>query len=247
MKSLFVIATFSLLFISCQKNSSRPSIPDTPRDSTNIPKDSSVKNKDSIPSAKDSIRIYEGLVFSAIEPDDRNQYFSTIDTSFKTPKSLRDLTASQIKNIDIVYIHDYNKDKPGFIDPIESSKNPIPTEGDIYANPALDSSINTLYYSMPWTDQMKKSDFDSVKAHPYLFKRYFDGLYLVGGGAIFPAGTIIMGWWTQPELTYGLVIGFKNEKSGKRGLIYIRNDQDHGWPNFPETGFRTHVDIIKEK
>jgi hypothetical protein len=160
---------------------------------------------------------------------------------------LRDLTTNQIKNIDIVYYHDYDRDMPGFIDPILSSTNPIPNAGDIYANPALDSSVKTLYYALPYTDQLKKSDFDSVKAHPNLFTSYFKKLEpTAASGPIFPAGTVV-GAWYNLQLTKGLVIGFKNEKSGKRGLIYIRPDQDHGWPDFAETGFRTHVDIIKEK
>jgi len=230
MKVIVCIAIGVLCCFACKKNDSRPNTPTTPKDSTiNVKK-----------TYKDSVYIYDSLIFSAITAN--NKFFSTFDTSFKSPTSLTNLTASQIRNIDIVFAYDYYRDYPCFLDPTFSSTNPIPAEGDIYGNPALDSSIKTSYYRT----YMDIHDFDSVTVHPYLFNEYFKDLTKVTA-PYWPDGAIVGNPFYNFALSKGMVLGFTNDKSGKRGFMFIRYDQDHGWPSFPETGFRTHVDIVKEK
>jgi hypothetical protein len=222
MKSIMPFLIMIIGFIACKKDNSSKNVTKT---------------------AKDSVTVYEGLTFSAINPNDQNQYFSTIDSSFKISLGKTALTATQLKNVDIIYIHDYNTDSPGFMDPVSASTNRIPTEADIYYYPALDSSISTAFY----VTSMIKTDFDSVKLHPYLFSSYFQDAVVAQGSILFPVGSIIGDPYVNVNLSKEMVIGFMNVKSGKHGFIYVRPDQDSGWPQFAITGFRTKVDIIKEK
>ncbi len=220
---------------------------------TSCSKDSQSKthqNPDSTTSTQAAnIKVYDSLVFNAVENE--NQYFSTIDSSVTYPKSYDSLTASQIKNIDILYIHDYNYDKPGFMNPYIAAQQWYWND-DVYYYPWLSSSVNSELY----LTTLDSNQFDSARrVDGYLNNCFNDSNRVhLSKSQIFPAGGIVGGrnsmqpdWYVNYDLAKGKVFGFYNVGTGKKGLILIRYDQENGWPDFPVTGFRTKVDILKEK
>lgn len=200
-------------------------------------------NTISNPTEQDKPVVYEGVRFSAINFLDNDQSFSTFDTSFKTPIQIYQLLPQQKKNVDILYIHDYLYDEPGFMDPYTAAQEWY-WNSDIYYHPELDSSVKTIFY----VTNLNKLQFDSVKSNSTFFDKYFTGEYIhLAPHDIFPPGSCIGGRGGYSDLKRGRIFAFKNEFSGKRGFLYIRDDQENGWPDFAVNSFSTKVDITKEK
>jgi hypothetical protein len=179
------------------------------------------------------------------------QYFSTFDTSFKHPLAQSSMTPQQIKNIDLVYIYNSDEWQPGFIDPITASQH---NYWDDYYSPWLDSSVQTNFY----ITTLSPDNFTQAKSNPALIASYFGDstkMRLAPNG-VFPLGTCIGGrqvagnndpvFGIDTHLQLDEVFGFKNVKSGKRGLIHISAQQEKDWP-VPVMDHNTTVDIIKEK
>jgi hypothetical protein len=238
MQTILRLTIYSCLFLcgySCEKDAASNS------NNGNIGSSQTTQAK--------NIQAFDSLVFNAVEDED--QYFSTFDTSFHGPTSQYDLSATQIKNVDILYIHDYNYDKPGFMNPYIASQEWYWND-DVYYYPWLDSSVNSSWY----LTKLNSDEFDSAKKYDGVFEKYFNdtAVIKITSSSIFPDGGIIGGrtnvyatWGVNGDLVRTKIFAFKNVASGKRGFLRIRGDQEEGWPDFPITGFRTKVDIIKEK
>jgi hypothetical protein len=195
---------------------------------------------------------YDSVIFSTGGYGDAGQFFSTFDTSVHSPVPLYDLSASQLKNIDLMYIYNFDYDLPGFIDPVTASSSQW--YWNDYYTPSLDSSVQTLYY----VTNLTASECVAAKSNPALIETYFKDSTRVGEpvAGIFPAGTCLGGRvggtganlnvGADPSLELDKVFGFVNVKSGKKGLLHIRGAQSYGWPN-GITDFHTAVDIIREK
>ncbi|MCW3465118.1 hypothetical protein [Chitinophaga nivalis] len=199
--------------------------------------------KDKTPPISERIIIYDNLVFSALKFYDQNQYFSTFDTSFKRPKGKSDLTETQLKNVDILYFYDWEDSKHGFMDPKTAGKEWY-WNNKYYYYPWLSGSKQTVFY----TTELKGEDFIKVKSDPGLFDTYFKDT-VIAKHPVFPDGSCIGGRSTldMKDLARGQVWALKSSASGKRSFLYIRADQEHGWPDYPIKGFSVKVDIITEK
>ena len=179
------------------------------------------------------------------------QYFSTFDTSFKSPLWQYSMTPAQLKNVDLMYIYNSDWQQPGFIDPLTAS---VHQYWDDYYSPWMDSSVQTNFYITTLTVE----NFDSVKSNPSLLRTYFaDSTKIrLAPNAVFPLGTCIGGRQSAGGIdpVFGMdtqfkldeVFGFKNVTSGKLGLIHISPNQESSWP-VPLTDHNTVVDIVKEK
>jgi hypothetical protein len=111
---------------------------------------------------------------------------------------------------------------------------------DIYYFPWLATSKKTEFLSTPLTT----AEFNEAKNYPTSFANSFKDTIRPQHG-IFPHGSTI-GGRIYNKLTKGQVWALIFN-DGKKGLLLIRQDQDQGWPDFASTGFRTRVDLIREK
>lgn len=234
MREVFILTIFLSLIIGCSKG------PDQTLDIIPVPPQRDSLKPDSVTNSKPaSLYIYEGLVFSAHSLFDQNQYFSTFDTSFKTPKPRNKLDSNQLRNVDIIYIHDYDYMEPGFMDPITASKRWY-WDGPIYHFPWLANSKKVEFFKTELTED----HFKKAKADPTLLTAYFKDTVRTEHH-IFPPGSCI-GGRIYNSLQSQQVWALKFE-GGKRGLLFILKNQDSGWPIFASTGWRTRIDIIREK
>lgn len=168
-------------------------------------------------------------------------YFST-DGSMQVPVDSNQAKTMAGK-IDLTFIYNFDYKEPGFLDPVARSKD---WYWDEYYQPWLSSAIENRFYSTT----LSKSDFDAAQKDQSKIGAYFSlSTTVLAPHAIFPTGSCVGGRQSfSPNsvlLEKGLVLGFKNTVSGKRGLIYIRTDQPSGWP-YPISTFNTKVDIIRE-
>ncbi len=179
------------------------------------------------------------------------QFFSSFDTSFKTPLPQYSMSAAQIKNVDLMFIYNTDQFQPGFIDPVTASKH---WYWDDYYSPWLDSSVQTNFY----ITTLDVESFNAAGKNPSLLSSYFKDSTKVrlAPNPVFPAGTCIGGrldaasndpvFGIDTHLAKDEIFGFKNVKSGKVGLIHISPNQENGWPA-PIMDHNTKVDIVKEK
>ncbi len=218
MKLKIIFLSISLIFLtSCESN------------------DETTTNTDS--GNTTDVQVFTELIFTP-----ENAYFST-NGSMTTP--VNSDQAQQISDeIDITYIYNYDYDGPGFFDPIARSQE---WYWDDYYNPWLDNAVKTLYYSTNLT----KTDFDEAVDDPANIEVFFNsGSFLLSPHGIFPEGTCIGGRQTLDpdsiELEESQVFGFQNMATGKKGLIYIRDDQQNGWPLSIIGATSTKIDLVIE-
>lgn len=232
MKTLtLAIFLFVIIIAGCGKDSS---------EIINVPPQ--VPVRDSIPTVpvlKPKLYIYEGLTFSAHSYYDQNQYFASGDTTFKTPKPRNQLDSIGFSNIDLLYIHDYNGYDPGFMDPHTASQQWY-WNSDVYYFPWLAGSNKTEFFNTKLTEK----EFNDAKTDQGLLTQFFKDTVRAEHD-VFPPGRSIGGRIFN-HLKKGQVWALLFHGS-KRGLLFIRNDQDYGWPIFPIHGFRTRVDILREQ
>jgi hypothetical protein len=224
---------------------------------------SCTKNPDTIvtrPVDTSKFYLWKGLEFTASDeyPSEDTtythtyprKYFSTIDTSFKSTKGFPEMSASQLANVDLVYVYEYVGGMPGFLDPVSASTKrifPGAYNTDYWYFPELVNSKQTIFYQIG----LNRGDMDSIILHPELLDQYWnDGdagfMTITDGHGVFPPGGIVGARFGSASLAKTLMIAFKNVASGKRGLMYIRDDQPYGWPaNIIND--HTRVDILKEK
>ena len=202
-------------FTSCKKEETDPSTPPPPSPTASIS--------------------FLNLTFNTT-----NAYFSS-DGSMTAPVAANQ-AKTVINKIDITFIYNYDYWEPGFFDPIARSQ---VWYWDDYYEPWLSAGVETRYYSTTLT----KTDFDAAKDDESKIAAYFsNSTTVLAPNPIFPEGSCIGGRQSttdQIALKKGLVCGFKNTSSGKRGLLYIRTDQESGWPA-PLLNFNTKVDIIRD-
>jgi hypothetical protein len=204
--------------------------------------------------------LWEGLEFTAsdeypfvdtafihVSP---RKYFSTIDTSFKSTKAFSEMSASQLANVDLVYVYEYSGGMPGFLDPVSASTEHVTHDAyntDYWYFPELANSKQTIFYQIG----LNRGDMDSIMLHPELFDQYWNNgdagfMTMAESSGTFPQGAIVGAKFGYVSLAKRLMIAFKNVTSGKRGLMYIRTDQAYGWPDYIISD-HTRVDILKEK
>ena len=168
------------------------------------------------------------------------QYFSSVNSSTST---FNEYAARKfVKDVDIVYFGVKDYSEIGFIDPYTASQ---VWYWDYVYKPWLDSSVKTLFYNTTLT----KTEFDLAKGNLNKLNQYFSDTisFQLATNPIYPLGACL-GGRNSPQLKRGSVYGFKNEVSGKKGLIYIRTGQSQYWDIrlwIDDNG--TAVDIIKEK
>jgi hypothetical protein len=184
--------------------------------------------------------------------DPRNeQFYSTLAATGAQP--FGDTAArKKIDQIDLVYfgVRDYGD--IGFIDPVTASQQ---WYWDYVNKPWLLSAIQTKFY----ITNLTKAQFDSSKNDVALLDKYFSDTMSVRLALhrIYPNGACIGGrnasQMYDPILKRGSrfrmgdVFGFVNVQSGKKGLIYIRLNQNTGWEHeawINNNG--TYVDIVKQ-
>ena len=184
--------------------------------------------------APTAAKSFENLSFDAT-----HAFFSTNGSMTAPVDSTHAFSISN--KIDITYIYNFDYDEPGFFDPVARSQSWYWHD---YYRAWLSNGVVTRYYGTSLT----RADFDAAKADQSKIGTYFTGLVLAPH-SIFPVGSCIGGRvdFTAGSLSLYMdaVFAFKNTASGKRGLIYIRNDQPLGWPNYIVSN-GTKVDIIRE-
>ena len=206
------------------------------------------KPSDPVPVVTSNTISWDGLVFGRYTYGHDNSYFSTIDTSFRTP-----LNASQAQpkadKIDLVYIYNSGYSAPGFMDPYTLTQH---WYWDEYYTPWLTNAYHTKFYMT----KLSKLQYDSAKADGSKFQVYFSDTtkVYVAPHRIFPIGTCIGGRGfcagvadcaiNDISLVRGKVYGFIS--NNKKGFIYVRTDQNPGWPT-NIINADTKVDIVKEK
>jgi hypothetical protein len=226
---------FCCYLIACTKNDNPEVIPAEDSIPVKIPVDTAVTPKDTV-----QAYYFENLVFGSLKYGADNQYFSTTDSFFDGPKNRWALDSSRLAHVDILYMFDNNYTAPGFMDPHNAGQEWYWND-QYYYYPWLVNNNQTEFYNT----NISKGDFDNVRKDSTLFEVFFtNGTTEIAPHAIFPAGTIIGG--RQGSLKKGRVYGFKTLKDNKMGFIYIRTDQDYGWPE-PITNFNTKVDIVKQR
>jgi hypothetical protein len=187
------------------------------------------------------LNFFENIVFSSLKYDDANQYFSTRDTSFHHPMPKGSLTATQMANVDVLYIYDNDYSAHGFMSPYTAGQEWY-WNNEYYYYPWLSSSHETIFLN---ASNLNSENISSLSEDPSLFDELYENLYPVASNGIFPAGTCI-GGRNVATFKKGQVFGLLFD-NGKRGFLLIRPDQENGWPNFAITGFRTKVDLIVER
>lgn len=170
-----------------------------------------------------------------------NAYFST-DGSMSAPVDSNQAKTITSK-IDLTFIYSSGYDEPGFLDPIARSQTWYWNE---YNKTWLSTAVETRFYSTSLT----KADFDAAQADESKIAGYFASANTVlAPHGIFPTGSCIGGRQSSNPTSIYIrmekVYGFKNTTTGKRGLIYVRDDQSTGWPT-PVFSNITKVDIIRE-
>jgi hypothetical protein len=222
-KILLLLPFLATLVFSCKKDDPEPDNKQTQEETTQ-------------PEATAAL-VSEGLTFN------QSAYFAT-DGSMKAPVDSN--TAKTIASkIDITFFFNYDYTEPGFLDPVTRSKE---WYWDEYQTTWSAGSVETRLYSTKITE----SQFIAAKTDQAKIGTYFSDTSNVklAPHSIFPKGSCIGGRQTtnptSVDLGKGKVYGFQNIKSGKRGLIFIRNDQGTGWP-MPFFDFNTKVDIIREQ
>ena len=177
--------------------------------------------------------------FANLEFTSDKAYFST-DGTMTTPVDSN--SAKLITNkIDITYIYNYDYQEPGFFDPVARSQN---WYWDDYELPWLSTAVKTRYYYTTLT----KADFNAAKADQSKIAAAFNRTStVIAPHDIFPTGSCIGGRQSATSYLIGMgsVWAFKNTATGKKGLLYIRNDQHTGWP-YAVISNGTKVDIIRE-
>jgi hypothetical protein len=209
------------LITSCSKDESNPTPATTPTP---------------VPTVTESLK-FTNLTFNPTT----KAYFST-NGSMTTPvDSVQAMSISS--SIDITFIFNYDYTQPGFFDPVARSQTWYWMG---YYNTTLSNAVETRYY----TTTLTKTQFDAAAGDESNIATYFASPSMVlAPHAIFPTGSCIGGSTTSNPnsviLSMGVVYGFKNTVSGKRGLLYVRTDQESFWPT-PMFNFDTKVDLIRE-
>jgi hypothetical protein len=168
-------------------------------------------------------------------------YFSTNGTMTAPVDSNAAKVTATTAKIDITYFYNTDYSEPGFLDPVTRSQH---WYWDNYYKSWLSSAVQTSYYSTDIT----KAEYDAAVSDQSKIATYFARTATVlAPHAIFPTGTCIGGRQTSSPtsvlLSAGAIFAFKNNASGKRGLIYINMSQGMAWPWGNNV---TKVDIIRE-
>ena len=177
-----------------------------------------------------------------------NLTFNPTDAYFSSDGSMTAPVNSTVaktitSKVDITFIFNIDESEPGFFDPIARSQE---WYWDDYYQPWLSTGCETRYYKTSLTS----ADFKAAITDQSKIATYFsETSNILAQHPIYTTGSCIggrqLGSSETVELSEGKVFGFKNTASGKRGLLYIRADQDSGWP-IPVYNFNTKVDIIRE-
>lgn len=187
-----------------------------------------------------AVNVHDSLVFEALSGIEDHICFSTFDASFTQPLDRYKITPDQHKNVDILFFYDWEYGNPGFLDPYTSAQS-WHWDNQYYYYHWMAGASQTLFYKTNFTEK----EFVKAKSEGSLIDNYFKNVSIAPHG-VFPEGTCI-GGRSYNELKKGQVWGLKNVRSGKRSLMFIRFDQDLGWPKTPVYRFATKVDIISEK
>jgi hypothetical protein len=186
--------------------------------------------------------VVAALSFTAVNFSVATPYFSTT-SGMQQPV---DLSTAQgmAGQIDISYIYSGDYGQPGFLAPYTRSKE---WYWNNFHQPWLSVADSTQLYATSLTP----AQFNSARTNAALMATYFadTSLMHLAPHAIFPTGTCIGGRQsfnpTSVLLQRERVFGFRNHVTGKRGLLFIRNDQAQYWPENIISN-ATKVDIIRE-
>lgn len=199
---------------------------------------SACKKKDSLPPA--DVYYSGAITFSEDEVFGQGQVYSSFDTSFHGPRYYQELTPAQLRNVDIIYFFDRDFCETYCFVTSWVVSTPL-SEYQIFYNPSLDSSVQTIYYNTLYT----ADDFKAARTVPGKIAEMFADTVKV---AIYPGywgpGTSYGTHW--PYIQSSFVVGFQDGPGGKRGFMLISPDQESGWPvAFNDTN--TSVEIVREK
>ncbi|HOY29165.1 MAG TPA: hypothetical protein PLR96_09335 [Flavobacteriales bacterium] len=180
------------------------------------------------------------ISFMAVTFTSSNAYFST--TSGMTQPVNASTAQGLAEEIDITLIYDGDYGEVGFFAPLTRSRE---WYWDQFQQPWLSAADSTTIYVTTLTP----AQFTAAQSNSTLIGTYFADasvVYLAPHG-IFPTGTCVGGRVSSSpqsaQVAEGTVVGFKNNVTGKRGLIHVRSDQDQLWEILTS---QTKVDIIRE-
>lgn len=180
---------------------------------------------------------YDSVVFSL-----ERAYFATDGSMWQPVDSFAAKMVS--RKIDLTFIFDADSvNEPGFLAPVIRAQR---WAWSHHFKPWLADAVAMSFY----TTNLTAADFQAARGDEELIAKYFESPTVrVSMHAVYPRASCIGGRPSEnpppARVAPGKVFAFKHSATQKRGLLYVRTDQDSAWTD--TLGMvNARVNIIRE-